>query len=191
MKDKKFRMTSLGAVLFALLMVFVFSANVRQAWSYFTTFATAAGGYTIQLGDETSIEEEYHDKQKDIRIVNNAKSNQPVYVRARAFWGSQYDFEYRPGANWKKAGDVSYASRWRPTGDDNEYYYYDVPLAPGESSEPLTIYIGDLPGAEDDDSQKNINVAVIYEATPVLYEESGKPYADWNMKFEITHVQGN
>ena len=43
---------------------------------------------------------------------------------------------------------------------------------------------------EDVKDGSEFNVVVIYETTPVLYDESGKPYADWNAKQEARAVEG-
>ena len=41
--------------------VTVAPAGIGTAWSYFTTYAEAAGGYTIRLGDRTEITEDFTD----------------------------------------------------------------------------------------------------------------------------------
>ena len=73
--------------------VTVASAGIGKAWSYFTTYAEAAGGYTIQLGDRTEITEDFTDWTKHVTITNE-ESSEPVYIRVRAFCGSQYTLVY-------------------------------------------------------------------------------------------------
>ena len=51
-------------ILAVLAVVLVLSASIGSAVAYFTTYATARGGYVIHLGGRTEIEED---------IVNNRK----------------------------------------------------------------------------------------------------------------------
>lgn len=189
MKMKKSIRVSLGLILLTVLTAMIFSANVHKAWSYFTTFCTAAGGYTLELGDRTTIEEDFENKEKHVRITNSPDSDQAVFVRARAFWGAEYNdqFKYIPSAKWKKMDELAYS--WDPVKDeDDQYYYYDQVLEPGETSDDLVVHIGDLPKPEKEGDATSINVAVVYETTPALYNADGSAYADWNMKFDITKI---
>lgn len=163
-------------ILPVLALVLVLSASIKPAWSYFTTYAEAKGGYVIQLGD-TTIDEEFYDWTKHV-VIGNEETAQPVYVRARAFSGSEYPLTYS-GEGW--------------TLREDGYYYYNEILLPGEETTELLVMINNVPKAPKEGEElsgetakegDNLHVAVIYESTPVLYDEDGNPYADWNNVLE-------
>lgn len=158
----------------------VMSSSVGSAWAYFTTYVEARGGEVISLGDETSVTEEFSQWTKHIRITSDADS-EPVYVRAKAFC-SAYKFDYIDPSKDK--------DRWTP-GADDYYYYRDIVEGGGETTE-LLVHIKDVPSEEVD--QKDFNVVIIYETTPVQYDENGKPLPaseiDWNDKLDITRMEG-
>ena len=145
-------------------------AGIGEAWSYFTTYAEAAGGYTIRLGDRTEIREEFTDWTKHV-VIENAEGSEPVYVRVKAFCGSQYTIEYA-GEGWSLAADG--------------YYYYEHAVS-GEAGHnttaPLDLKIGGIPA--DPEVMEQFNVIVIYESTPVRYHEDGTPFTvyetDWSV----------
>ncbi len=158
----------------------VLASSVGSAWAYFTTYVEARGGEVISLGDETVVKEKFSEWTKEIRITSDADS-EPVYVRAKAFC-SAYDFEYiDPSENKDK---------WAPGADD--YYYYSEILKGGSETTELLVHIKDVPGDEVD--QKDFNMVVIYETTPVQYGENGEPLPaseiDWSGKLDITRVEG-
>lgn len=146
--------------------VTVASAGIGKAWSYFTTYAEAAGGYTIQLGDRTEITEDFTDWTKHVTITNE-ESSEPVYIRVRAFCGSQYTLVYS-GEGWTQGNDG--------------YYYYNEMVNGGASTGKLDVRIENIP--EDPEEMARFNVVVIYESTPVKYHEDGSAYTiqetDWN-----------
>ena len=162
-----------------LVLAVILTAGVGRAWAYFTTYAKAEGGYTIQLGDRTEIREDYEEWVKHVSISNDAES-QPVYIRARAFSGTMYKLQY-----------LDDTGRWT-LGEDGYYYYGDMVKA-GESTGELLIKISsadgmDVPrGEKDGDS---FHVAVIYESTPVRYDTEGNPYADWKSVVDSGKVEG-
>ena len=53
-----------------------------------------------------------------------------------------------------------------------------VYMYPKEETAVLKIQILHVP-EEDVKQGTNFNVVVVYESTPVLYDEDGNPYADW------------
>lgn len=144
----------------------VASAGIGTAWSYFTTFAEAAGGYTIRLGDRTEITEDFTDWTKHV-VITNEDSSEPVYIRVRAFCGSQYKLLYS-GEGWTQGSDG--------------YYYYNEIVNGGASTAKLDVRIEDIP--DDPEVTARFNVVVIYESTPVRYHEDGTPYSaaetDWS-----------
>lgn len=135
--------------LLALSIVLILATSMNSALAYFTTYAEAKGGYTIHLGG-TNIEEQFSNWTKHVTITSEPNS-QPVYVRAKAFAGGQYELSYG-GKGWTQ-------------GDDG-YYYYDEILRAGEATTELLIKINDVP--ESAVEGDHFNVIVIYETTSVL-----------------------
>ncbi len=156
----------------AVALILLGSAG--SAWAYFTTYVEARGTQEISLEDETTVEEKVDSWTKHI-VINGAADSAPVYVRARAYCGSQYSLVYASADN-----------KWTPSSDG--YYYYSDILYGGEKTSELLVRIENIPKDVKDASE--FNVAVIYETTPVLYDESGNPYADWNQKMEVTKAEG-
>ncbi len=155
--------------------VLVLAGSAGSAWAYFTTYVEARGMLTLEMGDETTIDEPKFESWTKHIVVSSDKGSKPVYVRARAFCGSEYKLVYTG------------SSKWTP-GSDGYYYYSDI-LNGGEKTEELLVKIENVP-VEDVKDGSEFNVVVIYETTPVLYDESGKPYADWNAKQEARAVEG-
>ena len=135
-----------------------------KTWSYFTTYTEAAGGYPIQLGDRTDITEDFTEWTKHVTIANEPGS-EPVYIRAKAFCGSQYTITYS-GEGWT----------WN---EEDGYYYYNYAVEGGKSTESLNLKIDGIP-----EDLERFNVVVIYESTPVKYHEDGSAYTveetDWD-----------
>ena len=145
----------------------VASAGIGKTWSYFTTYTEAAGGYPIQLGDRTDITEDFTEWTKHVTIANEPGS-EPVYIRAKAFCGSQYTITYS-GEGWT----------WN---EEDGYYYYNYAVEGGKSTESLNLKIDGIP--ENPEDLERFNVVVIYESTPVKYHEDGSAYTveetDWD-----------
>lgn len=159
----------------ALAFVLIFTTAIHSAWAYFTTYAEARGGYTLSLGDETTVGEEFSAWTKHVTITTSEDS-EPVFIRARAFCGSEYSLVY---------SDAS--GKWTPNSDG--YYYYSDVVPGGGHTEVLDIKIENVPAdVKDSDS---FNVVVIYETTPALYREDGTPYADWTRKVDTGEVKGD
>lgn len=145
-----------------LALSLVMTAGIGKAWAYFTTYASAQGGIPIELGSETEITERFSSWIKHLTITND-EGSEPVYIRARAFYGGNYTVTYE-GTGWS-------------AGEDG-YYYYDGIVEGGGSTSELLVKIGGIP-EEDLKDQQTFNIIVIYESTPVQYHEDGTPYADW------------
>lgn len=161
-------------ILAALAVALTLTAGVGSAWAYFTTYAEARGGYTLDLGDKTTVSENFSDWTKHVSIASDADS-EPVYIRVKAFCGSEYNLVY---------SDTT--GKWTP-GEDGYYYYSDI-VKGGESTDILDIKIENVPEGMEDAS--SFNVVVIYESTPVRYREDGTPYADWSAKLNSSRVEG-
>ena len=57
---------------------------------------------------------------------------------------------------------------------DEEYYYYDNIVLPGEKIQ-ITMYIDELSGNTEGD-----NIIIVCEGTDAIFDEYGNPYADWS-----------
>lgn len=162
----KKRRYSPGLLVLAAVAV-VASAGIGQAWSYFTTYTEAAGGYTIRLGDRTDIREDFTEWTKHVTVTNDPGS-EPVYIRAKAFCGSQYKVVHS-GEGWT----------WN---EEDGYYYYSDAVEGGKATKPLNLKIENIP--ENPEDLERFNVVVIYESTPVKYHEDGSAYTveetDWD-----------
>lgn len=139
--------------------VLALAAGAQSALAYFTTYATAKGGYTIRLGETTSLEEGFADWTKKITVANTGEL--PCYVRVKAFCGSSYTLTYS-GEGW--------------TAGEDGYWYYNAIVPAGGSSGELDIAIGGVPA----DEAESFNVIVVQEAAAVRYHADGTPYADWS-----------
>lgn len=144
----------------------VLFAGIRTTYAYFTTYTTTSGSGGIELGNITHIVEETegHIYRKDIQIQNEEGSG-PVFVRVKLFHGTTVQVN-PAGTGW--------------TLGEDDFWYYDTALEPGEITEILSASLTRL-GADD---PQDFNVVVVAESTPALYDEDGNPSADWNRAIE-------
>ena len=160
-------------LLTTIAMLSIATAGVGKAYAYFTTYVQAAGSETIRLGDVTRIvEDPVVNGQKKVAIQNNAKSNQAVFVRARAYSGDGFKLKYA-GTNWTGPADQADYGK-------NGWAYYSTPILPGGSTETLTISIDGIPKADVADIDK-FNVVVVYESTPAIQNGTD---ANGNIQYE-------
>lgn len=146
-----------------LILALVVSAGIGGAWAYFTAQASAAGALTIHFGSDTTITEDPpEDWTKSVVITNDEDSYSDVYVRARAFIGSEYTATPQNANGWTRQG---------------EWSYYAEPLAPGGSTQTLLIDIAGVDPAAEAEGEF-VNVAVVYECIEVQYDAEGEPI-DW------------
>ena len=107
------------------------------------------------------------------------EGSDPVYVRARAFCGSQYELIYA-GNDWLAA--------------DDGFYLYKGIVEGGKTTTELTITV------KGEEKKNSFDVTVIYESIPVQYDEDGNtlnpvvktesgeranPAVDWNKKLDV------
>ncbi len=166
-------------VLLVLILALVLSAGIGSAWAYFTTYAAASGGVALDLGYQTVFEENVVGAQKNVTIrYDDAEgaNAQEVYVRVRA-WGpddANFPLTYQAGAGWEQSGD---------------WWVYTVPLGPeNPDAAPFAVLVGGLTEAAQ--LGDSINVAVVHECAPVLYNEDGSavPATDpsiWNQQLIV------
>lgn len=165
-------------ILAAAAVVLPLSVGIGSALSYFTDNVSSSGGYAVEVGEpQTEITETFGNWTKHVTVTNTGEI--PVYIRARAFSGSQYELVYSgetgaDGAAWTVSGD---------------YYEYNRLLGVGETTPVLNIEIKNVP--QDATDRDSFNVVVIYERTPavqynedgsVKLDENGRPVPDWNYK---------
>ena len=147
-------------ILTALAVVLAVGVTAVPALAYFTAHTEAEGNVPISLGTTTTITEELPDPLTKVVTINN-KGPEACWVRVRAY--SAYPLEYTPGENWKENGD---------------YYDYTEILEAGDDTTALTVKV--TPPA-DPAQDENFNVIVIYEATPVTYNDAGElEDPDWS-----------
>ncbi len=145
-------------------------AGLSGAMAYFTTHVAAKGGYPITIGAETSVEEEVEDMTKHIVLVNTGEND--CYVRVKVFCGSRFTI------NYSTATDDKSEPYWNHNESDGYWYYRDIVPA-GEKTEELLAKI-EVP----EEFTESFDIVVIQECTPVLYEEDGTPYADWENRID-------
>jgi len=162
----------------AVAAVLVMAVSVQSALAYFTTYTVVEGTEPLELGfTKTVVEESYQDGEKTVVIKNQGTAS--CYVRVKAIVAAKYadKVEYKEpagNANWEKK--------------DGFYEYKEV-LEPGQSTTELYIALNKIlvtPGETTDD----LNVIVIQECAPVLYDKVGDTYADWSGEtFNIEKVE--
>ena len=177
MKMKKMRKHICLAVAALLLMSAV---NIKGVLAYFTTFADTSGGVELDLGfTKTTITEEKGsgNQHKKITLTNNG--NYECYVRLKTITGASYTniiIDSEPVV------DEVELVNWSEKQSDG-YYYYGKKLAPGESTTQL--YLGfDFTNL----TQKDFNVIVIQECTPVLYDTDGNLTFNWAASADVSQV---
>lgn len=149
--------------------------TLEHAAAYFTTYVSAGGSQVVHLGSQTEIFEEVSAMTKHISIKNGSQVND-CFVRVKVFNSSEFEVTYEDKSNL-----------WEYSTQD-EYCYYKPILPADQSTEPLDVRINDLPVDFDRDS---FNVVVVQECTPVVYDESGNPSANWDTVYtDYTEVVG-
>lgn len=152
------------AALAALALLLICGLHSGDSLAYFTTFTMARGSVELHLGAKTELTETVDEMKKTISIQNNGTSD--CFVRAKVFAGDEVTITYEGSSKWSR-------------GDDGYYYYSDV-LAPGESTEPLTAVVS-ITKTLNDLKPEDVNVIIIYESTPALYDADGSAGADWSI----------
>ena len=129
--------------------VMLCTAVMSSAGAYFTDYDGSKGENPFTYKVETELHEHVSD-HKELQINNTGEI--AVTIRARAFAGAEYadilDYE---GEGWTDGGDG--------------WWYYGPEVAPGEATTTLYISV-DLPTTGVEAGQ-DVNVVVVYEATPV------------------------
>ena len=135
---------------------------VGSAMAYFTTYTTAGGGVTMNMGFTETIPNETVDKDgKHVTIKNTGDYD--CFVRVKAFAPMELTYTADP-------------DKWEAK-NDGYWHYKEVLPAKKSTSTELNI---SYKFPEGKDKPEEFNIVVIQECTPVLYDENGNPYADRN-----------
>lgn len=160
-----------GIVTAGLAVALVLGAAVAPATAYLTGNDEALGRVSVgPLADQVYIEEDVEGLKKTVTLTADPKSG-PVYVRMRAYTGSEHEqyLRYVPDDEGLWVGP-----------DDEGWYNYAAILGPGESANGLVVELDGLPEGMLLTEGDSVNVVIVYEYTPVLFDEDGEPYADWS-----------
>lgn len=137
-------------ILAAAAIVLPLTIGSGSALAYFTANVTAAGGRAVEVGTNTDITEEVENGWKKISITNTGGG--AVFVRVKIFVNSLERVDIYDGND-----------KW--TLEDDNYYYYNEALEPGDTTELLEADVKNNVGLIQD----NYNVVVVYEQTPAEY----------------------
>ena len=156
-------------VLSLLALVLILCAFIQPAWAYFTSNKEADGAIPISFYRKTTIKETVDDLTKNVTIHNDETSTVYVWVRARAYAGSQFKLHV-DGEGWTKDGD---------------WYYYGAAVPPNGDTGPLSVRLEIPANVEPTDV---VNVEVVYESITAFYNEDGsfkKPNhgSDWRTEY--------
>ena len=166
------RMKRKSIILAALAVAFAMCVCVSPALAYFTDHHTTDGGLTIMTKPTTEMEEWVGQGKKEIAIKNTGEVE--VFVRAGVYASSAIPVKSISGSDWSAAADGTWDAGW---------YYYEKPLAPGDSTPRLTAEIK----LETNDKSvlgENYNIIVVYEYSAVQYDENGNPSAvEWSHSY--------
>lgn len=155
---KNLKVTFIGALLAALLSV----SLVGSTFSYFTDAAAQGGNYPVG-GITTEITEEndgYAVKKPSVQ--NTGKTS--CYVRMR----------YSVLQNGLVTVNAP-INGW--TYDGQEWYYYNTPIAPGESTKPLFDAVALGEGYKQEDLM-HLQISLYQEAVQSELTYKGKVYTD-------------
>ena len=161
-------------ILTAAALALTGAVSVGSALAYFTIYTTASGGVQMDMGfTDTTIDEEIEGGTKVITIRNTGDYD--CYVRVQIFADSVIDYDAlmanTDGTGWSLDGDG--------------YWYYEPVLGAGASTEQLVIDYADLLPDDFQEGQE-VNIIVVYESTPVIYDSEGNTDADWTNKITGT-----
>ncbi len=180
-------------VLIALVFALIICATIQPAMAYFTTYVRAKGGHEVTFGDTTKITEEYSNYTKRVTIWSKDDSY-PVFIRAKVLYEGKFEIAVS-GTGWTVKQDDGYYYYGSNSSTDHRTVTHTI-LNGGQSTVgPLCVEIQNVPPVTiKDENNKDIpnpafqrltegersfSVVVVYESTPVRYNEYGEAYANW------------
>lgn len=163
-----------------LALALTLSLSIGGVMAYFTTYAVAKGGVALDLGfSETKIDEKVVNGQKELVLTNTGDFE--CYVRLKALTGDAYK-------DTITYSEPDGAGKWTP-GADGFYYYSDIVAAKASTTQINVGFTLPVDGdPTDEEVPADFNVIIIQECTPVLYDENGNPYANWNVKADVSQT---
>ncbi len=158
-EEKKVKLKRSAIICIILISILAMGTSV---YAYLTTYAEAKGAiiFPKRMG-KSILSEGTENLQKKI-VVKVDKNEKGAYVRAKIYTSEYVTYS---GDNWEYK--------------DDGYYYYQKPLNPGESSSELLVTV------KEPNEKNEFDVIVVQEATPIKYNASGEPYANWDTKYSI------
>lgn len=155
-------------VLSIVALVMISTLGFGKALGYFTAHTNATGGYKMDLGfTDTKIEEDVDKDGKHVVITN--VGDYDCFVRVKVFAADNLKIRYNLGEDWQESGDG--------------YIYYNKVLSSKDKTSELNIKYT-LPEVNDDNKDKDYNIVVIQEFTPVVYDDQGNLIANWQQVYE-------
>ena len=165
-------------LLMLVLIILLLAVSVPQSLSYFFTYTKASGTVTVDLSDDSYIDECVTGNVKDVTITAKDNSD-PVFVRVLVFKAPDITVTYQ-GEGWEADGD---------------YYYYYMPID-GFDGDPFTdnaeISFTVLMNSQNEYAEDETrHVVVVYEGTPALFSTT-VPQADryWTQKDSDDNIIG-
>jgi len=161
-------------ILAFLAVLLVLSSSIGSAIAYFTTYATARGGYVIHLGGKTEIKERIVNNSKIISIRNNPEKPEdagkyPVFVRVKAFADSDGVLDVSSNALYPGNPDAL----WEQDGEN--CWRYRKAIYAGEETEPaFTIDVSSSRKLKPEETMI-LDVIVVYESVPAVFKADGSP----------------
>ena len=150
--------------------------TLEGASAYFTTYVSAGGSQVVRLGSSTEIHEDVSQMTKHISI-ENASAENDCFVRVKVLYGGDLEVVYSDTENNWYEGEAG-------------YWYYRPILPAAQTTTGLDVKIN-VPEGYDRDS---FNVVVIQECTPVVFDGTGNPTADWSTVYseyeEVSEGEG-
>lgn len=144
-------------------LILVAFLSVQSTLSYFYTYVTADGAFTVLLNDKSEIDEKIPEAGIKNLIIKSTEKD-PIFVRVKYFAPKKESVKLADGQ-----------PKWSAP-DSEGYFYYSDKLDGGQEVEVKF----DVAPPTDAKAGEEYNVILIYEATPALYSETNGWYADWN-----------
>lgn len=139
----------------AILLVLVTAVGVAGA--FFSDYDHGVGQATINIGGQTTIDENVQGAQKTISIHNNGGGE--VFVRVAIYGPEDKGMTVTAGEGWSKSGDF--------------WYYQNVLPASGDASHTSPI-VADISGVPVTVDLSELDIIVTHQSVPAVYDAEGK-----------------
>ena len=160
-----------SVLLAALALALVLGSTAVPSMSYFTTYVTANGSKVLELhGTDIKIDEEVDSNVKSVRVKSTGETE--CYARVKVFCPLQETVPEVLAFTSQADG----AGTWEQGSDG--YWYYSEPIAPGDLSATLKIEIDMERLKAAGLGGQDLDVVVVAECAPVLYDGTGAKLAN-------------